>query len=298
MSGERPFDKRSALLTEQGQRRVNQDAVLSAVLPDGSELVAVADGMGGQAAGEVASRLALEVLHAALRHGETLETAVQAANAAVFDEARGRPDYAGMGTTLVAVHRRGDSYLIANVGDSRAYRADTSGIVQLTLDHSFMAEAERSGGAAVQEAERSPWRNAVTRAIGTEAHVQVDHFGPHDATEPHTLLLCTDGLYRVLSEEQLRSGLIDAISPADAAHALARAADNAGSDDNISLAVVQFGDPIAASSRESLAPPRHPDDRAGQKRVRVHDWKSTADAVMFMVLLILVIYLAVAGLRG
>jgi PPM family protein phosphatase len=296
--GERPFEKRSALLTEQGQRRVNQDAVLAVVLPDGSELLAVADGMGGQAAGEVASRLALAVLQAALHNGEGLEAAVHAANTAVFEEARSRPDCAGMGTTLVAMHRRGDSYMLANVGDSRAYRVDEHGVHQLTLDHSFLAEARRSGGVARREAERSPWRNAVTRAIGTDARVQVDSFGPYDSREPHSLLLCTDGLYRVLSDEQLQTRVRDAASPHDAVVNLARDADAAGSDDNISLVVGQFGiapgsahDPPVAVRRWSL-------HRPVQKRRKTPDWKSTADAVMFMVLLIVVIYLAVAGLRG
>src|SRR5690606_29073330 len=139
------FSTRTATLTERGVRPVNQDAVLSARLPDGSEIIAVADGMGGQAAGEVASRLALGILETALRNGEPLDAAVQAANTAVFEEARVHADYAGMGTTIVAVHRYGDEYMVANVGDSRAYRIDDSGIRQLTLDHSFVAEARRAG---------------------------------------------------------------------------------------------------------------------------------------------------------
>lgn len=290
-----PSSTRTATLTERGVRPVNQDAVLSARFPDGSEIIAVADGMGGQAAGEVASRLALGILETALRNGEPLDAAVQAANTAVFEEARVQPDCAGMGTTIVAVHRYGDEYMVANVGDSRAYRIDDNGIRQLTLDHSFVAEARRAG--ALHDADRSPWRNAVTRAVGTDAQVQVDCFGPHSSNEPHSLLLCTDGLYRVLSDEQLRQAVHHA-DPAAAARNLVDAAAAAGSSDNISLAIIEFAAPAAparAPAPPALAVPVS--GPGGSQNARSwHDWKSTADTVMFSALLLLVIYLAVAAL--
>lgn len=241
MNVEQPLTDRSAYFSERGRRRINQDAVLVATLPDGAELIAVADGMGGHAAGEIASRRALEVLRAALGEGKAVEEAVRLANAAVYEEASTSPAHQGMGTTLVAVVRTGTQYVVVNVGDSRAYRLDGSGIRQLTEDHSFVAEAIRSGQFSPEEAEKSPWRNAVTRAVGTEPELEVDCFGPFDALEPHAILLCTDGVYRTMPDHDLRSVILGAARLEDAVRDAAAAAYQRGSDDNISLAVVHFG---------------------------------------------------------
>lgn len=238
-----------------GRRPVNQDAVLIADLPHGGELVAVADGMGGHAAGEVASRRALEVLQEALAGGAELQDGVLAANVALFDEASIHAEHHGMGSTVVALVRNGTSYVVANVGDSRAYRIDGDGVLQLTQDHSFVAEAVKSGQLTVEEAEKSRWRNAVTRALGTERAVQVDCFGPFDAIAAHTVLLCTDGLYRVLGEADLQELSLRTADPSSAAEALAAAAYDAGADDNISVAVIRFGQQTPGSGSKSRAAP-------------------------------------------
>lgn len=240
---------RAAVLSERGRRRDNEDAALAVVLSDGAELVAVADGMGGYAGGSVASRHALEALQGRLEQGAGLEEAVRAANHAVYVAANGDAGRASMGTTLVALLRRGNSYHIANVGDSRAYRIDAHAIEQITEDHSFIAEAVRSGLLSAEEAGRSRWRNAVTRAVGTDPELEaVDCFGPFDATELHTVLLCTDGLYRSLSAERLQTAHGTATAAA-AAGALVSAAYEAGSDDNISIAVIRFGSTQSGSLR-------------------------------------------------
>ncbi|MGH7471988.1 MAG: PP2C family protein-serine/threonine phosphatase [Longimicrobiales bacterium] len=238
---DKPLTERSAFLTDRGRRRVNQDAVLVETLPGGAELVAVADGMGGQSGGEIASSRALQVLRDALVSGQDLERAVRMANEAIYQQASADPDLQGMGTTLVGVLRRKRLYSVVNVGDSRAYRVDAAGIWQLTEDHSFLAEAIRSGRVSTDEAEKSPWRNAVTRAVGTEPELEVDYFGPFDAHEPHIIVLCTDGVYRTLSDDELRRLILAASGPEDAARAVAEAAYNAGSTDNISVALVQYG---------------------------------------------------------
>ncbi len=238
---ELPLTERSAFLSESGRRRVNQDAVLVATLPDGAELVAVADGMGGQSGGEIASSHALEVLRDALAAGNDLERAVRMANVAVYEEANASTELQGMGTTLVGLLRRGGSYSVVNVGDSRAYRVDNAGIRQLTEDHSFLAEALRSGRFSIEEAERSPWRNAVTRAVGTGLELEVDCFGPFDAYEAHSVVFCTDGVYRTLSDEDLRHMILKTPRLEDAVRLVASAAYDAGSDDNISVALIQFG---------------------------------------------------------
>jgi protein phosphatase len=214
---------------------------LIASLPDGSDLVAVADGMGGHSGGEVASHRALEVLQKSLAEGVELPDAVQRANSAVFEEAAANEDRQGMGTTLVALLRQGDRYTVINVGDSRAYRLDGTGVRQLTVDHSFVAEAVRSGQLTAEDAERSRWRHAVTRAVGTEPMLEVDSFGPFDATEDHTVLLCSDGVHRVLADDAIRSAVAGASSPDGAVRALAAAAYDAGSDDNMSAVIVRFG---------------------------------------------------------
>jgi PPM family protein phosphatase len=238
---DRPLSERSAAVSDPGPRSLNEDAVLISALPGGGELVAVADGMGGHAAGEVASRRALEVLYEKIVAGASLEDALLAANSAVLEEAARSAAQHGMGTTVVALVRRDGTYTLANVGDSRAYRIDGSGVHQLTLDHSFVAEAVHSGRLSAEEALKSRWRNAVTRAVGTEAELKVDCFGPFDATESHTILLCTDGLYRVIDEVQLQRAVLRSDDPWSAVRRLAGAALTAGADDNISIAMIHFG---------------------------------------------------------
>ncbi len=231
---------RSAAVSITGRRSVNQDSVLIDALPHGLELIAVADGMGGHAGGEVASRHALDVLRSQVAAGRDMLEAVRLANTAVFQQAHTNPQYLGMGTTIVALLRNGPHYLVANVGDSRAYRIDSSGVRQLTQDHSFLAEALKSG-VTLEEAEKSPWRNAVTRSVGTDAEVEVDCFGPFSVDDPHTVLLCSDGLYRTLPDTELmglrgRDGDLGQV-----AKALVASAFEHGSDDNITAALVRFG---------------------------------------------------------
>jgi PPM family protein phosphatase len=248
---DRPLSERSAAVSDPGPRSLNEDAVLISALPGGGELVAVADGMGGHSAGEVASRRALEVLYAEIVAGASLENALTAANSALLEEAARSPAQHGMGTTVVALVRRDGTYTVANVGDSRAYRIDGNGVRQLTLDHSFVAEAVHSGQLSAAEALKSRWRNAVTRAVGTESELKVDCFGPFDATESHTILLCTDGLYRVIDETQLHHAVLRSEDPWPAVRKLAGAALAAGADDNVSVALIHFG---AAPMGLSVAP--------------------------------------------
>lgn len=256
-----PTPQRTGWWSERGRRPSNEDAALGLTLADGAELVAVADGMGGHAAGEVASRAALDALAAALRGGAGLRDAVLEANAAVRDLAASDPALAGMGTTLVALLRRGERYEIANVGDSRAYRLDATGLRQLTEDHSFAAELVRRGEMTDEEVARSPWRNALTRSVGGEADVEVDVFGPFDAAEPHAVLLCTDGVYRALDAAELAERLAGAESADAAARALADAAIRAGSQDNATAAVIAFGGwgEAAAAPPAVRAAPAAPD---------------------------------------
>lgn len=240
----------TAFHTVAGQRATNQDAVVVQDLPGGRKLFALADGMGGHQAGEVASRMALEALSEALADGATLDGAVKAANAAVHRAAMERPEWRGMGTTLVALLLAGTRYEIASVGDSRAYRIDTAGIRQITVDHSVAAEANKAGVTASSLA-ASPWKSAVTRAIGVSPTVEVDLFGPFDCTVPHTVVLCSDGLYRTLSHQRIRDHVHSATDLPAAVWRMTREALQGGSTDNISVVVVRFEGSAEGSAREN-----------------------------------------------
>lgn len=145
-----------------------------------------------------------------------------------------------MGTTIVAMLRTEDSYHIANVGDSRAYRVTKTGIQQITKDHSFVAEAAANGNGTATAASQSRWKNALTRALGTDAQVEVDLFGPFEVTQPHTVLLCSDGLHGSVSQQTIRDYLTSSREPSAAARRLTDEAYRSGSNDNISAAVIMF----------------------------------------------------------
>ncbi len=236
--------------TDRGRRPSNEDAVIVEALFGDRDLVAVADGMGGHAGGEVASGKALETLLSCLESSNDLAGAIREANTALQRASEANPEWRGMGTTLVALLRVGERYYVANVGDSRAYRIDADGIRRITEDHSFTAEAVSSGRLSEDEAERSPWRNALTRAVGTDAEVEVDVFGPFELEPPHVVVLCTDGLYRVMSDEELGSEVLSGRERVDGARDLVANALRRGSSDNISVALVEFGDPTALKSVE------------------------------------------------
>ena len=291
---QRAFGDRAASCTTAGRRAVNEDAVLLAQFAPGTELIAVADGMGGHAAGDVASNRALQVLHSAIASGDDLPTAVRLANAAVHDEALTRPECRGMGTTLVAALQQDGRYTVANVGDSRAYRVDDMGIRQLTEDNSFIAEAVRSGKLTAEEAEQSLWRNAVTRCLGAEPELEVDTYGPFEAVDPHTLLLCTDGVYRAISPEAMRRYVIEASDAASAVHAITQAAFEAGSEDNISVALISFeAAPRPVDLKRSPPAMVLPPARVRRKHRKLPDgWTLVRGAVILVGTLLTIVYIA------
>ncbi len=233
-------EPRLAIESIAGQRPYQEDSVLAQNLSDGRLLVAVADGMGGHAAGEVASALALETLVSSLEAGSDLGEAFVLANSKVHEMAKD-PGKQGMGTTMVAALVDDGEYLIANVGDSRGYLLSSAGIRQLTEDHSFVAEAMKRGQSEA-EAMATPWKDALTRSIGTEEEVEVDVFGPFPIKEDTALLICSDGLYKTLSDEDLRQVYSQSGGPRGAAQTLVSAAYDSGSDDNISVAIAEYGE--------------------------------------------------------
>lgn len=244
----RSVSARVAWHTHRGRRETNEDAALIHELDDDRLLVAVADGMGGQAGGAEASRLALDALRRSMENGEGLSDAVRAANADVYERAAARPARNGMGTTLVALLVAPDEYWVANVGDSRAYRVDTDEVRQITDDHSFAAEALARGRLSEEELEDSPWKNALTRAIGTDPQVEADLFGPFSTDPEHSVILCTDGLYRVIGPDRILEAFRASADFERMPKKLTDEAFGAGASDNITVAMV------AMRSEESTVP--------------------------------------------
>lgn len=218
-------------------RSHNEDTVLA-----DPPLFAVADGLGGHEAGEVASQIAVETLrdHAPRRPDPAaLQRAVRAANREVIRAAREGIGRAGMGTTLTAALVHGTRVTIAHVGDSRAYLLHGGVLSRITEDHSVVADLVRAGRITEAESRFHPNRSVITRALGTDPDMDVDVYQV-DASAGDRLLLCTDGLTGVLLDEQIREILTANPEPDAAVRALIDAANGAGGIDNISVVVVDL----------------------------------------------------------
>ena len=199
-------------------------------------------GMGGAAAGEVASRLAVDATLEALNTDhvtpQTFRHAVDAANASVHRSAEQNPSRAGMGTTLVALAVRGNHAWVAHVGDSRCYRLRNSRLERLTLDHSLVDEQVRAGQLTPAQAEVSPMRNVITRAVGTQDEVEAD-LSEFPVLSGDLFLLASDGLMREVEDEEIARILRGAIDLDEACRLLIRAANSAGGHDNITCVLAR-----------------------------------------------------------
>jgi serine/threonine protein phosphatase PrpC len=234
-------------------------------------LYVVCDGMGGSNAGEIAGTLAVEAIHAHLAEADRdadlpligpcnatvsaqanrLASAIRAANDAVHRESWSRPDYAGMGTTVVAALLREEVLAIAHVGDSRLYLVRDGTIQALTTDHSWVAEQLLKGFITEEEAERSPRRNIVTRALGVESSVDVE-LVEVPVKGGDMLLLCSDGLTRGVRPSSILhilSGSEDLPTMSDRLIAMAN---EAGGDDNTTVIIVALRDELQAGLWERL----------------------------------------------
>jgi PPM family protein phosphatase len=210
-----------------------------------SPLFAVADGMGGHRGGEVASQLALDTVEALHTRGEgSLADQVKEANRVVFRRSSEDRAVAGMGTTLTAALFDGAALQLVHVGDSRAYLLRAGSLRQLTEDHTLVNRMVKAGEITRAEAEVHPHRNVVTRVVGTEPEIPVDDQAVA-LLEGDRVLLCSDGLTGMLTEEQIQAILETTEDPQQAADRLIRAANRAGGVDNITAVVlnVQEGEP-------------------------------------------------------
>ncbi|MGH0031250.1 MAG: Stp1/IreP family PP2C-type Ser/Thr phosphatase [Myxococcota bacterium] len=240
-------------------RHSNQDACGESASGDGAYRVfVVADGMGGHAGGETASRIAVETVEEAFGGSDgpvetRLRGALETANRRVHEEQLRDSRLAGMGTTGVALGVGPEGAWVANVGDSRLYRLRSGSLEQLTSDHSVVAELTRRGFITPEQALTHPRRNEVLRSLGTEPAVEVD-VDAVDVAPEDLFLLCSDGLCGVVAESTIASLL--ALQPLEAAaKALVDAANDAGGPDNVTVQIVRVPPAAlgAAAGGRSLA---------------------------------------------
>jgi PPM family protein phosphatase len=243
-------------------RSANQDSWLAH--PDRA-LFVVADGMGGHQGGEVASSMAVEIIDASYDEpsAEGIVAALERANEAIHGRGASEPDLRGMGTTAVVavlVDERGtgtdgdpgQQLVIANIGDSRAYLYRAGELIQLTEDHSMVADLVREGRISPEEAEHHPQRNIVTRVLGVYSDIDVDLW-PVDPARGDRFLLCSDGLFNEVGEEQIGAVLRRLDDPSEAADELVRLANEGGGRDNTTVIVLDVVDDGGAAQSASAA---------------------------------------------
>jgi protein phosphatase len=247
---------RAAAVTDPGRtRRHNEDAYV--IEPP---LFAIADGMGGAQAGEVASRLATAALKEAGANGggeQRIADLIQEANRRVYDRSSSDPNTSGMGTTITVALVEDDYVAFGHVGDSRAYLIRNAQMEQLTEDHSLVNELLKTGKLSREEAETHPQRSVITRALGTDPDVDVDTFSVQ-AESGDLFLLCSDGLTDMVSEESILDVVERNRDDIDGAlRALVKAANRGGGQDNITVVAFEIADGVLASdgdTREQALP--------------------------------------------
>ncbi len=290
--------------TDTGRVRANnQDAVgtwqdLPQTIPfaESGYLFAVADGVGGNEQGEVASALALETLFHTYYGGDTteipaaLKRAVRLANEAVYERGLSQSEERAMGTTLVAGVIRGPTLVISNVGDSRAYlsRGRTQ-MTPISKDHSLVAEAVRAGQMTPEQAKSSRQRNVITRALGQRQKVDVDIFEV-DLMADDIVLLCSDGIHGIIDDEEMKQ-VVQALPPEQAANELIDLANNRNASDNVSVVIVKAtleSAPISAP----IAPPMTLSEATTERLPAVSSKRGVPIAVVIGIVVVLLAIIA------
>ena len=236
-------------LTDPGcVRQQNQDAYRIEQLDRGTLLAVVCDGMGGAKSGNVASSLAVEVFAEEIRRtwkpgmesdriDQMLRSAVKLANFTVFDQAAQFEEFSGMGTTLVAALVREGKATLVNVGDSRVYGINRSGISLLTKDHSLVQMMVDRGDLTPEVAKSYPGKNLITRAIGTEPVVMCDIYH-QEVNKGDYLLLCSDGLSNVMDDQEILFEVVHGVNKQHCCQRLLSIAKNRGAPDNVTSVLV------------------------------------------------------------
>jgi protein phosphatase len=247
----------AAAITDRGlneKRPLNEDSMLS---DEARHIFAVADGVGGAQAGEVASRTAIEILSEAFREHRSdddaedlLEIAIQRANDSIYRQSRENPEMAMMATTIVALHLQGLRATVGHVGDSRLYRLTPAGrLSRETDDHSLVEEEVRAGRMTPEQAASHPGRNVISRALGAESSVEVD-VRTFEVEAGTTFLLCSDGITRHIPDEELSELLRRAPSLKEACGEMKRLCYERGAEDNLTAVLVRVGGGAAAHELE------------------------------------------------
>ena len=236
-------------LTDPGcVRKQNQDALRIEQLDRNTLLCVICDGMGGAKSGNVASTLAVEVFAEEIRRSwkrgmesdlidQMLRSAVKLANFTVFDQAAQFEEFSGMGTTLVAALIRDNKATLVNVGDSRVYGINRSGIHLLTKDHSLVQMMVDRGDLTPEVAKSYPGKNLITRAIGTEPMVMCDIYHK-EVNKGDYLLLCSDGLSNVMDDQEILFEVVHGVNEEHCCQRLLDIAKNRGAPDNVTSVLV------------------------------------------------------------
>jgi serine/threonine protein phosphatase PrpC len=252
------FQVQSAALTDRGlneRRPLNEDALLH---DRERSIFAVADGVGGAEAGEVASQTAIEVLDEAFRHQidgadveDLMELAIQRANASIHQMAQEHAKFSMMATTIVALHLKGNVATFGHVGDSRLYRLTPDGqLHRETEDHSIVEEEVRAGRMTPEQAANHPSKNVISRALGAEQGVEVDMktMEVEDGTE---FLLCTDGITRHIPDNELRQLMVVSNNLDELCNELKRRCYERGAEDNLTVVAVRVGEHLKTGERQA-----------------------------------------------
>jgi protein phosphatase len=244
-----------AVASDTGRRRRRNEDNYVATPP----LFAVADGMGGAQAGEVASQLAASALEAGDSDGrvgtERIDALIQEANRRIFDRASTDPTASGMGTTMTVALVDGMTVAIGHVGDSRAYLVRGEKMEQLTDDHSLVNELVKTGKLSQQEAQVHPQRSVITRAVGTDPDVDVDGF-TIEAEDGDVFLICSDGLSDMVEDEEILELVHQNRDDLDrAVKALVGAANRGGGEDNITAVAFRISAEAAPNLEDTVAMP-------------------------------------------
>ena len=258
-------------------RKGNEDSYLLE-----APIYAVADGMGGHIAGDVASATAVDVIAEGARtehpsDGLALADLVTRANEAIWEKARSDPSLRGMGTTCTLLMIDGDVAHIAHVGDSRAYLLRNDDFTQLTEDHTLVERMVREGRLSAEEAANHPQRSVITRALGVDQQVQVDVLR-EQLTKGDRILLASDGLTSMVAADQIAGVLRREGDPQAAADRLVEMANAAGGEDNVTVLVVDVGKdgapapPRAAPARHDTRPGAEPQPEPSRRWVRPLAW--------------------------
>ena len=238
-------------LSDQGcVRKQNQDAYRIEQLDKNSVLCVVCDGMGGAKSGNIASSLAVDVFVEEIRRtwtsnmdqdkiNQMMAGAVKLANFTVFDQAMQFEEFAGMGTTLVAVLVRGRHATVINVGDSRAYKVNQDGIRQISRDHSLVQLMVDRGELTPEMARTYPGKNFITRAIGTEPMVESDLYCL-DVSRGDFMLLCSDGLSNMMDEQEILFEVVHGVNKHYCCQRLLDIAKNRGAPDNVTSVLIMI----------------------------------------------------------